>query len=100
MYDFMLFQHEYPHFYTCLAAYFPDTDGLTEEEVVNNYAEETEPEEIAEAYQEAYHLLHNNDNAALSAIGPLANRYFHNNEEVIAWLHDITKFLARALPKS
>ncbi|MEY3220056.1 MAG: hypothetical protein RIT27_1413 [Pseudomonadota bacterium] len=100
MYDFMLFQHEYPRFYSCLAAYFPDTEGLTEEEVVSNYAEETDPEEIAEAYQEAYQLLHSNNSAALSVIGPLANRYFRDNEEVIAWLSDITKLLARALPKS
>jgi len=100
MYDFMLFQHEYPRFYTCLAVYFPDTENLTEEEVVSNYAEETEPEEIAEAYQEAYQLLHSNNSAALSVIGPLANRYFRDNEEVVTWLSDITALLARALPKS
>ncbi len=96
--EFAGFQQDYPHLYTCLAAYFPDTDGLSDADILADFAADTDPEEIALACAEAHRLLL--DDQALDLLGPIANRSFQDRDDAAAWLRHLMQLLADTLPKS
>ncbi len=85
------FQNSYPALYTLLSAYFAD-DMVSDEEILKNYLEEEEFEEIKYVINNAHSFL---KKYKPDYIGYFANRFFENEEEEREWFENLIEKLEK-----
>lgn len=89
----MNFDDKYPDLFQFFAGYFPeaDLDGITDEEVVDNFCAKN-PEDLPIAVSQQLRQLIN-DNETWPAALEVANRYFESREQTEEWMLMILRYL-------
>ncbi len=85
-------QEKHPLLFDFFAGYFPeaDLDGLTDEQVVDQFILNNNNEIIEKTKKELISIDFN-DKFLLNVITNEANRYFETTEDILDWLNMISK---------